>query len=291
MENTALVRFFKEKIFMNIVIVGLGIIGGSIAKALKKNTEHYIIGIDKNHSVEEKALSDGAIDSIGDIDSLGVADVIYLAIYPGAAVEYVEENGKYIKQGAIVTDTAGVKYDICPTLVELSVEYGFDFVGSHPMAGKEKNGYEASDPEIFRGASYIVIPCDADDNSVVVISGLARAMGFGGVMITSPAEHDRMIAFTSQLPHVLACAYVMSPCCKKHVGYSAGSYNDVSRVANINAELWSELFLDNKENLVKELDLLIENIGKIKNAIDNEDKPELTKLLAEGRKIKEELGE
>lgn len=276
---------------MNIVIVGLGIIGGSIAKALKKNTEHYIIGIDKNHEVEKKALSDGAIDEIGDIDSLGIADVVYLAIYPGAAVEYVEQNGKYIKQGAIVTDTAGVKYDICPALVELSVEYSFDFVGSHPMAGKEKNGYEASDPEIFKGASYIVIPCDADDNSVIVISGLARAMGFGGVMITSPAEHDRMIAYTSQLPHVLACAYVMSPCCKKHVGYSAGSYNDVSRVANINAELWSELFLENKENLVKELNLLIDNIGKIKGAIENEDAPELTRLLAEGRKIKEELGE
>ena len=159
------------------------------------------------------------------------------------------------------------------------------------MAGKEKNGYEASDPEIFKGASYIVIPCDADDNSVIVISGLARAMGFGGVMITSPTEHDRMIAFTSQLPHVLACAYVMSPCCKNHVGYSAGSYNDVSRVANINAELWSELFLENKDNLVKELDLLIDNIGKIKKEIENEDKQKLTELLAEGRKIKEELGE
>ena len=272
---------------MNIVIVGLGIIGGSIAKALKKNTEHYIIGIDKNHEVEKKALSDGAIDEIGDIDSLGIADVIYLAVYPSAAVQYVEENGKYIKQGAIVTDTAGIKYEICPALVELSVEYSFDFVGSHPMAGKEKNGYEASDPKIFKGASYIVIPCDADDNSVIVISGLARAMGFGGVMITSPAEHDRMIAFTSQLPHVLACAYVMSPCCKNHVGYSAGSYNDVSRVANINAELWSELFLENKDNLVKELDLLIDNIGKIKKEIENEDKQKLTELLAEGRKIKE----
>ncbi len=276
---------------MNIVIVGLGIIGGSIAKALKKNTEHCIIGIDKNQEVEKKALAEGAIDIIGDSESLGTADVVYLAVYPGAAVEYVEQNGKYIKQGAVVTDTSGVKYDICPALVELSVEYGFDFVGGHPMAGKEKNGYEASDPEIFKDASYIIVPCDADDNSVAVISGLARAMGFGGVMITSPSEHDRMIAFTSQLPHVLACAYVMSPCCKNHIGYSAGSYKDVSRVANINAELWSELFLDNKENLVKELDILIENIDKIKKAIEEENKDELVKLLDKGRKVKEELGE
>ena len=276
---------------MNIVIVGLGIIGGSIAKALKKNTEHCIIGIDKNQEVEKKALAEGAIDIIGDSESLGTADVVYLAVYPGAAVEYVEQNGKYIKQGAVVTDTSGVKYDICPALVELSVEYGFDFVGGHPMAGKEKNGYEASDPEIFKDASYIIVPCDADDNSVAVISGLARAMGFGGVMITSPSEHDRMIAFTSQLPHVLACAYVMSPCCKNHIGYSAGSYKDVSRVANINAELWSELFLDNKENLAKELDILIENIDKIKKAIEEENKDELVKLLDKGRKVKEELGE
>ena len=276
---------------MNIVIVGLGIIGGSIAKALKKNTEHCIIGIDKNQEVEKKALAEGAIDIIGDSESLGTADVVYLAVYPGAAVEYVEQNGKYIKQGAVVTDTSGVKYDICPALVELSVEYGFDFVGGHPMAGKEKNGYEASDPEIFKDASYIIVPCDADDNSVAVISGLARAMGFGGVMITSPSEHDRMIAIISQLPHVLACAYVMSPCCKNHIGYSAGSYKDVSRVANINAELWSELFLDNKENLVKELDILIENIDKIKKAIEEENKDELVKLLDKGRKVKEELGE
>ncbi|MCR5653365.1 MAG: prephenate dehydrogenase, partial [Ruminococcus sp.] len=206
-------------------------------------------------------------------------------------VAFVEQNGEYIKKGAIVTDSSGIKREICPNMVELSKKYGFEFVGSHPMAGKETNGFESSEAELFEGASYIITPCGASNEAVNTLSALALKMRFGSVKITDPEEHDRMIAFTSQLPHVLACAYVLSPCCPNHNGFSAGSYKDVSRVANINAELWSELFLENREPLIKELDTLIDNIHAITDAVKTNDKNAIETLLEAAHKVKENLGE
>lgn len=276
---------------MNIVIAGLGIIGGSFAKAIKKYTGHRVIGINRSLAPLQKALRCGAIDEIGDTGSLAQADLVILGVYPAAAVEFVKANGSYLKKGCIVTDTSGIKSAICPQMTELSKEYGFTFVGSHPMAGKEKNGFDVSDADLFRGASFIVVPCGAPKQAVGTLTDLALSIGFGSIRMTDPEEHDRMIAFTSQLPHVLACSYVLSPQCKNHNGFSAGSYRDVSRVANINAPLWAELFLENREPLTKELDLLIENIRSIRNAIESGDSGTLTGLLEQGRKVKEALGE
>lgn len=276
---------------MNIAVVGMGIIGGSFCKALKKYTRHRIIGINRTKSTLQKACDCGAIDEQGDEKSLGKADIVILAIYPAAAVEYIEKYGQYIKKGTIVTDSSGIKSEICPRMTELSHKFGFEFVGSHPMAGKETAGFEASEAELFKDASYIIVPCEAKEESVEVLSRLAREIGFGCVKIADPREHDRMIAFTSQLPHVLACSYVMSPCCLNHKGFSAGSYHDVSRVANINSQLWSELFLENREPLLKELELLAENIGAITDAIKAEDRERLQGLLEKAHKVKEELGE
>lgn len=276
---------------MNIVIAGLGIIGGSFAKAIKKYTGHRVIGINRSTAPLQKALRCGAIDEIGDTGSLAQADLVILGVYPAAAVEFVKANGSYLKKGCIVTDTSGIKSAICPQMTELSKEYGFTFVGSHPMAGKEKNGFDVSDADLFRGASFIVVPCGAPKQAVGMLTDLALSIGFGSIRMTDPEEHDRMIAFTSQLPHVLACSYVLSPQCKNHNGFSAGSYRDVSRVANINAPLWAELFLENREPLTKELDLLIENIRSIRDAIESGDSGTLTGLLEQGRKVKEALGE
>ncbi len=276
---------------MNIAIIGMGIIGGSFAKALKKYTDHHIIGINRTKSTLKKAYDCKAIDEIGDEISLEKTDLIILATYPQAAVDYIEKYGKHIKKGAIVTDTSGIKAEICPKMVSLSKKYEFTFVGGHPMAGKEKNGFDVSDADLYLGASYILVPCKADQRSIDIVSNLATKIGFGGVKITTPQEHDKMIAFTSQLPHVLACAYVMSPCCLNHKGFSAGSYRDVSRVANINSELWSELFLENKKPLMEELDELIKNINLIKGAISKNDREGLAALLEKGHKVKEALGE
>lgn len=276
---------------MNIAVIGLGIIGGSFCKAIKKYTEHYVIGINRTAETAKKALEVGAIDEIGTPESLKKADLVILAMYPQADIDYVEENGKYIKSGAVVTDASGIKRAICPKLEVLSNKYGFVFVGSHPMAGKEKNGFEVSDSELYRGASFIITPCGAEQKYVDFLSDFAKSIGFGTIKITTPEEHDRMIAFTSQLPHVLACSYVLSPCCPNHKGFSAGSYRDVSRVANINSKLWSELFLENKEPLVEELDILVKNITNISDAIKSDDKEKLAELLEQGHKVKEALGE
>lgn len=276
---------------MNIAVIGLGIIGGSFCKAIKKYTDHYVIGINRTYETAQRALEVGAIDEIGTTESLKKSDLVILAMYPQADIDYLEENGKYIKKGAIVTDVSGIKRAICPQLQALAQKYGFVFVGSHPMAGKEKNGFDVSDSELYKDASFIITPCGAEQKYVDLLSDFASSIGFGTIKITTPEEHDRMIAFTSQLPHVLACAYVLSPCCPNHKGFSAGSYRDVSRVANINSKLWSELFLENKEPLVEELDILIENIRKISDAVKAEDKETLTALLEQGHKVKESLGE
>lgn len=276
---------------MKIAVIGLGIIGGSFCKAIKKHTANTVIGINRTHSVAEQAKNDGSIDVIGTVESLGEADIIFLCMYPQACVDFIKENGKFIKKGALVTDSSGIKSAICPQLYELSQEFGFVFVGSHPMAGKEKNGYGVSDAELYKGASFIITPCGADEKYVNTLADLALSIGFGQVKITTPEEHDRMIAFTSQLPHVLACSYVLSPCCPNHNGFSAGSYRDVSRVANINSKLWSELFLENREPLITELDILIENITRIKDAIKDNDRETLADLLEQGHKIKQALGE
>ena len=276
---------------MKIAVVGLGIIGGSYCKALKAHTNHYVIGINRTKSVAEHALRLGTIDEIGTPESLGDADITIVSTYPQACVDFIKENGQYIKKGSIVTDAAGIKRKICPQLTELSQKFGFVYVGSHPMAGKEKNGFDAGDENLFMGASFLITPCGADHDSVNALAKLAIEIGFGTIKMTTPEEHDRMIAFTSQIPHVLACAYVLSPSCPNHVGFSAGSYRDVSRVANINSKLWSELFLENKEPLTEELEVLYRNILEIYKAIKNEDKETLTELLEKGHQVKQQLGE
>lgn len=276
---------------MNIVISGLGIIGGSFAKALKKYTDHYVTGLNRSTKPLNDALECGAINEIGTPDSLKKADLLILGTFPQAAVEFVEKNAHLIPKSCIVIDTSGIKSEICPRMTELAEQYGFTFVGCHPMAGKEKNGFAASDADLFCGASCIIIPCGASFEAVDKVAKLAEKIGFGQIVYSTPEEHDRMIAFTSQLPHVIACSYVLSPVCKKHKGFSAGSYRDVSRVAHINEKLWTELFMENKQPLMEEIDILIDNLNEIKNALQNGNREELESLLAQSRKVKEELGE
>lgn len=276
---------------MKIVISGLGIIGGSYAKAIKKYTNHTVIGINRSKNPLQLALECGAIDAVGSVESLKTADMLILGTYPQAAVEFIEKNGKYIGKHCIVCDTSGIKSEICPKMVELSKKYGFTFVGTHPMAGKETNGFVSADEDLFKNASCIIVPCGASKQAVNTVTNFAFSIGFTQAPVTTPENHDRMIAFTSQVPHVLACAYVLSPQCKNHRGFSAGSYRDVSRVAKINAELWTELFLENKEPLVDELDVLINNLTELRNSIAEDDDKRLYTQLKAGRKIKEELGE
>lgn len=262
-----------------------------MAKAIRAYTENTVTGIDVSPDVLETAFKEGAIHSIGTPDSLREADLVFLCIYPQAAVSFISQYGHLLKKGCIVADTCGIKGEICHKMPPLAEKLGVVFIGCHPMAGKEKNGFSASEAALFQGASFIITPCEAPREVVEEMRRLALTIGFGQVVVTTPERHDQMIAYTSQLPHVLACAYVLSPQCPHHKGFSAGSYRDVSRVARINELLWTELFLDNAQPLTEELDLLIENITAIRNAIAENKEDTLRGLLRQGRLVKEQLGE
>ena len=274
-----------------ILIVGLGLIGGSIAKALRTFTPHRVLAMDQDPEALDLAMACGAIEGPGYVEDLPQVDVLWLCLYPQAAVEFARKYGAALREDCIVSDACGIKNAVCPQLLELSRELGFVFVGGHPMAGKERSGFEASEATLFRGASYLLVPCGAPDWAKDTMKELAMDMGFGRIVETTPEHHDEMIAYTSQLPHALACAYVLSPRCPQHKGFSAGSYRDVSRVARINETLWTELFLDNRQALSRELSTLIENLSSIQSALDREDGEALRALLRKGRQVKEALGE
>ncbi|WP_294799939.1 prephenate dehydrogenase [uncultured Eubacterium sp.] len=275
---------------MNILICGLGLIGASLAKTLKKNTNHIVLGWNRTESVTEKALRDGVIDKTGDIDSLmAEADITFVNFYPEAIVPFILEHKNSFKKDSVVTDSCGIKTKICRAMEKEKLD--FYFIGAHPMAGREVGGYDNSLDNLYDNASFIVTPVDGTPrNKVDALVGLAESMGFARTVVTTPEHHDEMIAFTSQIAHVLACSYVLSPLAPSHAGYSAGSYRDVSRVARINADMWADLFIDNKEALVKEIDDLVSNLMQFKYNIVNEDSPALKDLMNRANKIKEEIG-
>lgn len=274
---------------MKILIAGLGLIGASIAKSLKKNTSHYILGWNRTQSVTLKALEDGTIDETGTLDELiPQADITIINFYTDAIIPFVMENRDKFKKGSIVTDSCGIKTMICRTLEK--EKFDFYYIGAHPMAGREVSGYDASLPTLFDNASFICTPTNAPKSKIDTVLELAREMGFKRTVVTTPEHHDEMIAFTSQIAHVLACSYVLSPLAPQHAGFSAGSYRDVSRVARINGEMWSELFIANKEPLINEIDDLVNNLEKFRAAIQDGDREILVDLMAQANKIKEEIG-
>ena len=275
---------------MKVLICGLGLIGASLAKTLKKNTTHTVLGWNRTPSVTEKALRDGVIDRTGDIDELmSDADITFVNFYPDAIVPFILEHKNSFKKDSIVTDSCGIKTKICKELEHEKLN--FYYVGVHPMAGREVGGYDNSQDTLFDKASFIVTPYEnTPRNKVDALVGLAQDMKFARTVVTTPEHHDEMIAFTSQIAHVLACSYVLSPLAPMHPGYSAGSYRDVSRVARINAEMWSDLFIDNKDELVREVDDLVSNLMKFKYNIINEDRQALCDLMNKANSIKEEIG-
>lgn len=275
----------------NIVIVGLGLIGGSLAKAFQKYSECRVTGIDRNPDIIAAAVSSGAIERQATTEDLQRADIVFLCLYPQADIEFLREHAPHMRPGCVVTDVSGIKSALCPRLSEIAARNGLVYIGGHPMAGKEKSGFANSEADLFQGASYILMPCGAPQSAIDLMTSIAVELGFGGTVLATPEEHDRKIAFTSQIPHVLACAYVKSPQCPGHAGFSAGSYRDVSRVASVDETMWAELFLDNRVALTEELDTLIGNLQDIRNAIDSGNAETLRSLLREGRLVKERLGE
>lgn len=273
---------------MNIGVVGLGLIGGSMAKAFKYHTNHTVYGFDTDEATLNKALLVGATDGKLSAETLSVCDYLFLALYPSAIIKYLSENSRFIKQGAVVIDCGGTKSDICPPCFDMAKKHGYTFIGGHPMAGIQYSGFKYSKENLFKNADMILVPLlETDIATRDKLKKLFLSIGFSNVCFTDAETHDRIIAYTSQLAHVVSNAYVKSPNAQVHKGFSAGSYRDLTRVAKLNEDMWTELFLSNSENLSGELDLLISNLSKYRDAIKNQDGKTLKNLLKEGRECKE----
>lgn len=272
---------------MKIGIIGLGLIGGSFARAIKEMTQHEVYACDISAAVLEDAEKDGAYDKVMTKENMKECDLILLSLYPEKAVDFIEENKMNIGKGAVVVDCCGVKRYVCDRMKKIVSDGSFIFVGGHPMAGTQSWGYAFSRSSMFKGASMILTPdTDTPENIMEILENFFLSVGFGTVKITTDEEHDRIIAFTSQLPHVISNAYVKSPEAHKQRGFSAGSYKDMTRISKLNAEMWSELFLENGDFLAGEIDILIENLKKYSDTIKEKDKEKLVSLLEEGAESK-----
>ncbi|MBR2743094.1 MAG: prephenate dehydrogenase/arogenate dehydrogenase family protein [Clostridia bacterium] len=276
---------------MKAGIVGLGLIGGSMAKSIKAHTLHSVAGVDIDAETMTFARLCGAIDEPLTKENICECDIILIAVRPGEAVKWTIENAENISKDAAVIDLCGVKRAVTDKLVPISKKYGFSYVGGHPMAGRERGGFVNSTDNLFEGASMILTPDERTDATLLErLKAFFTDIGFGSITFTTPAEHDRIIAFTSQLAHITSSAYVKSPTAQKRRGFSGGSFRDMTRVARLDEEMWTELFLDNTDNLTEELETFIKNLNEYLYALKAADSTELIRLLKEGRLKKAEAG-
>ena len=274
---------------MTVGIVGLGLIGGSMARIMKRSG-YSLFGTDRNGETLGKALELGLIDGELTEEKIGQCEVILLCVYPQGTVDWLRENGSRIAAGTVVMDTCGVKRAVCGPAWEIADQYGFTFVGGHPMDGIAKIGLDFSNDTMFKRASMILCPRkDVTLGTLQKLKSVLDAAGFGRYEMTTPEHHDEMIALTSQLAHVVSSAYVKAPLSLSHKGYSAGSFRDMTRVSFLNEEMWTELFMDNRENLLAELNGLLERLVPYRDALEKSDWEQMRALLREGRETKERM--
>lgn len=266
----------------NIAIVGLGLIGGSYAKALSILKPKKIYGIDLDRSVLDKAFHMGIIDEgyCHGNEVLKKADLVIMALYPEDTVKFVKDNRLNFKSGAVITDTCGVKQMVIEEINSFLPET-IEFVGAHPMAGKESWGLDASSEDIFTNCNYIITPCSKNsEKSIILIEKMARAIGCRNVVYVNPSEHDRIMSYASQLPHVIAVSLMHSSMFKDGAGqFIGGSFRDSTRVADINSKLWTQLFMLNSDNLVDEIERFEEALEEIKVAIKSENRNALENIF------------
>lgn len=273
---------------MKVGIVGLGLIGGSAAKAFKA-AGHTVYGYDIDATVLGYARLDGTIDKELAKNTLPQCNLILLTATPAAVIGYLADNAPHIAPQALVVDFCGTKRAVCEQGFALAAQYGFTFVGGHPMAGLQYSGYKHSRATLFGGASFIMVPPVHDDiNLLDRVKQALAPLDFKKLVVTTADFHDRMIAYTSQMCHVVSNAFIKSPSAQYHKGYSAGSFRDFTRVSRLNEKMWTELFLENRENLLAELDLLIDSLNQYRDAMAAGDADTLCRLLREGRIAKEE---
>lgn len=276
---------------MQIGIVGLGLIGGSFARAIKEHTPHSVFAFDIDRSALLGATLVGAIDGELTDPQLQNTDLLLLSLYPQATVDFVKSHADAIRPGTIVVDCCGVKRPVCDALCDFAKQHGFHFLGGHPMAGTQFWGFSHARASLFKGASMILTTNGVSDIGVLeTVKRFFLSVGFETLTFTTADAHDKIIAYTSQLAHIVSNAYVKSPTALQRKGFSAGSYRDMTRVAKLNVEMWTELFLENRDNLGAELGLLIENLQAYKDALDRNDEPALRQLLQDGKDTKRRAG-
>lgn len=274
---------------MTVGILGLGLIGGSLARAYKL-AGHTVYIKNRDESMLSFAMLSGAVDGKLNEDTIPQCDLILLAIYPAGSADWLEANAPLISKKALVIDCCGTKQLVCQRCFPIAKEYGFTFVGGHPMAGSQFSGFKYSRASLFQGAPMVLVPPVYDDMALLQrVKDALEPCGFGFFSVTTAADHDRMIAFTSQMPHILSNAFIKSPTALEHKGFSAGSYRDLTRVAWLNPGMWTELFLENRENLLFELDTYIQSLTQYRDALANQDEDTLYRLLDDGKKRKEEV--
>ena len=275
---------------MNVGIVGLGLIGGSLARAIRTNTAHAVWGADLSYPVVCRAKLLEVIDQELTEERIPQCDLIILALYPRDTVRWVADHASVLKKGAVVVDCAGVKEAVCAPCWAAAEANGFTFLGGHPMEGMAKLGFENSRRDLFVNASMILVPHrDIDIETMKRVKDVFDAIGFTRYEIATPEKHDRIIALTSQLAHVVSSAYVKSPAAPEHRGFSAGSFRDMTRVAYLNERMWAELFMLNRDNLRRELRGLVERLEEYDAALERGDEEALTALLRDGREKKTAL--
>ena len=276
---------------MIVGIVGLGLIGGSMAKSIKNRTAHTVYGADLNAETMTMARMCGAMDAPLTAENLPQCDLVLVAIRPGAAVEWVRQNAEHISKSAILVDLCGVKRTVVKAITPIAAEHGFAYIGGHPMAGRERGGFTAATDDLYVGASMILTPDERTDMQLLeTLKAFFLDLGFAGLTFSTPEEHDRIIAFTSQLAHITSSAYVKSPEAQKRRGFSAGSFQDMTRVARLDEDMWTELFLDDADYLTGELEVLVGHLTEYLDALKARDADTLRALLRDGRERKATAG-
>ena len=274
---------------MTVGIVGLGLIGGSFVKAYHAAGER-VLAQDIDRDVLSFAVISSAVDEELTDETMAECDLILLAVCPAAAVEWLRKNAPKIASHTIVIDCCGTKRTVCAACFPIAAQYGITYLGGHPMAGTQFSGFKYAKADLYHGAPMVLVPPRFDDIELLGrVKDLLTPAGFGSYSVTTAEQHDEMIAFTSQLAHVASNAYIKSPTAKKHKGFSAGSYKDMTRVAWLAPRMWAELFLENRDFLLKEIDCYIEHLSQYKAAMEQNDEEELIRLLDEGKKRKEEV--
>lgn len=274
---------------MILGIVGLGLIGGSFAKAYQ-NTGHTVLALEKDETVYGFAELSGIVNGRLDENNVGECDLVLVCVYQRAAIEFLKKYAKRFGKKPVVIDCCGTKKTIVKEGMALAEKYGFCYVGGHPMAGTQYSGFKYSKANLFSGAPMVIVPKACDDIAFLDrVKNLLKPAGFGSISVTTAEKHDELIAFTSQLAHVVSSAYIKSPTALEQKGYSAGSYKDMTRVAWMNPEMWTELFLNDADRLVFEIDTLVKNLNDYKKALVEKDEKELMRLIEEGRARKKEV--